>query len=189
MLEVFSLKKIGLMFLATFLIGVFSSILGHYLPENATEAMKSVITADAALVGFIGVITVFLFNSLQNESRRIEDIESRLREKTENFMSGIQNDHTKVLVKKNSDELDLLSTKQELIDQFSNNILKFVVGSVILLIISILWALLGMSLIGNLRFIGIICSVAFMGFAIFLLLLLLDYFNAVFSLLRKIKKS
>lgn len=39
--------------------------------------MKAIVTADAALIGFTGIIAVFFFTSLQNEQRRIEDIELR----------------------------------------------------------------------------------------------------------------
>jgi hypothetical protein len=180
-------KKIGLVAVASFLIGLCASGLAYALPENATEAMKSVITADAALVGFIGVITVFLFNSLQNEDRRIDDIEHRARDSADHYRRIIQSDDNKALAKKNLDSLNLLGLQRKLINQFFNRILIFVSTNVIFLIISILLALFGMSLIPEYRFYGITLSIATMAIGIFVLLLLLDDYHDIFGLLRETK--
>jgi hypothetical protein len=185
----FSARKIALVAVASFLIGIFASRLALALPENATEAMKSIITADAALIGFIGVITVFLFNSLQNEDRRIDDAERKATENTEYYKRIYQSDENKALAKENLQNLNFLRLQRKLINQFFNRVLIFVVAGVLLLIVSILWALFGMSLTPEYRFYGIILSIATMGAGILILLLLLDYYKEVFGLLRQIKTT
>ena len=54
-------------------MGFFSQHFFQALAGNTIEAMKAVVEADAALIGFLAIITIFTMTSTQDERRRIPE--------------------------------------------------------------------------------------------------------------------
>lgn len=177
-------RKISSIFFGV-IIGLFAISMGYFLPESPIEPMKAIITADAALIGFTGIIAVFFFTSLQNEQRRIDDIELREIEKIR--VRGYSN--VTVPFKENNDEqiLAKFEIKKEYLSDITNTILKMVILIVVFLSISMFSALFGMSFNGFISYAGTTISLCFIGIALYTLIITFIFYNDTYGFLRKVK--
>ena len=181
----FTKKSLVVILTVAFLVGIFTALIGlNWLPDTI-EAMKAIITADAAVIGFTGVVTIFILTSIQNEYRRIEDSINRendayhneqLRFNSENRSPSndyLSNKSLQFMVgsdKQHNARLSVLYGKLSKIAVVSNETMKVVTCVVALLTFSILCSIIGMNT-GILKNLGSTCGLFSMEIAFFFLLL------------------
>jgi hypothetical protein len=138
-----SKKLNAAMVIVGFLTASFTSYLFWRLNENIIEAMKSVVDADAALIGFLAVATVFLLTQTSAEHRRVLD-----------KITSLEKQHRLNIERNLSDDLEYSNYKKEQLQltrfatfnsTFSNFAVSASLVSATFFVVSILMALLGMS--------------------------------------------
>ena len=60
------------------IVTVYATLLSQGLGNIAPDILRSLVDANAALIGFLGIITVFILTSYRDESRRLAEEFRRL---------------------------------------------------------------------------------------------------------------
>jgi len=135
----------------------FSSALFLVLGANNLEAMKSIIDADAALIGFLAVVLVFLFSETQGERRRLVDDLERIVEKHNDYIKKGSVDDEEI--RKFRDKETNLTKYLKSYTTFSGSALNNSLQSATFFVFSIFMALLGMSDTSVVRYFGSTSSI------------------------------
>lgn len=171
-------------------IGIIISYYGLYLAAGtiaiATDVLKSLVDADAALLGFLGVITVFILATYRDSINRIEEEIFRLDWQMQHVIRSssdamIGHEHIQAMSKSLKEEYKLFTDRKKKLQDRSKSmkatlstIYFGVIGSASLFVISILFCLLAMSEVPlPVRFFStyfasglMVCGVIFMFFII-----------------------
>jgi hypothetical protein len=151
-------------------------LLYYALADNTLEAMKSLVQADAALIGFLAVITIFMMNALQDLSKQAKEnmlkVQKAHKEYEPNF--GANDDVEYSRYKKKIIKLAEFCGSFTALKTF---VLYGLLTSALLLIFSIFTALLGMSKNSVLQSIGVNVTVFTLVMAITVIFYILQQFS------------
>jgi hypothetical protein len=154
------------LYVCLLLIGIFvsfyASVLSNELGNNAPDILKSLADADAALIGFLGIITVFILTSYRSESR---DLDKQLRELDLLHARQTQQNIGQKEVEDYTNLRTPLDAYKRFIRNSASNCCYWAFEGVICFVISILFCLLSMSVLSN-KDVWLAISIAGMSFGI-----------------------
>jgi len=124
-------------------LGAYSNILSNELGNNAPSILKVLGDADAVLIGFLGVITVFILTSYRDESHYIDEKVRRLEGSHRRYERLHGRDD--VSCQEYSDDILALNDHRKFVRNAAKECCYAAFLGVIFFIISILFCLLSMS--------------------------------------------
>jgi len=135
-------------FLIGFFVAYYSFLLSDNLGNNAPDILRSLGDADAALIGFLGIITVFILTSYRDESRNVDRRLRRLEISHVRYHALSEDDAAEEYREYTSRKIMLNSNKKVVVDMARGCCYTAFQG-IICFIVSILFCLFSMSELPN----------------------------------------
>ncbi|MCX8150535.1 MAG: hypothetical protein N3D85_03425 [Candidatus Bathyarchaeota archaeon] len=141
------------------LAGVFAAFLFFDIGENRVAALTSIITANAAIIGFLAVVATLMLNFLQAELRHVEHIWEKLEEDYTDLPETCLEENTSIEYSQMAKRFCVWGFQRGWIEGTIDNTVIFSVASLTSFLVSIMAALAAMSNTPVAQYIGIYVSV------------------------------
>jgi uncharacterized protein YacL len=159
------------------LVGFFAEVLFQNLGENTVEALQSTIQADAALIGFLAIIIVFVLTETSHAHKTIIDQINRCEDSHKQIVERGMSDNVEHSAYKK--DLERLTYFAGLYMGFSDVALFASIVGATFFVISILFAALGMSANPILRNLGVEVCISAMVLGITSIFYTLDSYKGI----------